>query len=834
MQAYCVKCRTKREIAGPQAVFTATGTPATKGTCPVCGTGLFRMGATEAHDGLARPEPATSVDGRKTKTASRKSGRRSKVQLADLPYGKSRRHGRLVIVESPAKAKTVGRFLGKGYQVRASVGHVRDLLRSKLSVDVENDFAPQYRVPNEKRAVVNELKAAAAGADEVFLATDPDREGEAISWHLIESAGIDRDSARRVVFHEITQPAIQEAFAHSRPIDMNLVNAQQARRILDRLVGYSLSPLLWAKVRGRLSAGRVQSVALRLIVDREREIQAFMPEEYWSIEAELIRTIDRRTAKAAFIAKLIRVGDREVELHIEADVQPLLADLERAAYVVAKVKRGERRRNPSAPYTTSTLQQEASRRLGYTAKRTMSIAQQLYEGIDIGTGAGGLITYMRTDSTHVAETAQAEARDFIAGRFGPDYLPPQPPRYKTKARGAQEAHEAIRPTSVLREPQGLEPFLTREQLRLYTLIWQRFVASQMAAAVYDTVSVDIQARLEPAEDMDNGAARPVYLFRVAGSTVRFPGFLAVYEEAREENHVAEEEEVRRLPPLDEGDPLDLRRLIPQQHFTEPPPRFTEATLVKALEEHGIGRPSTYAPILSTIQQRGYVVRVDKRLEPTETGILVNDLLVDHFPNIVDTAFTARMEEDLDLIAEGERDWVPVLREFYGPFALQVKAAEAAMPVLNAGPEMVGRDCPETGHPLVFRYSRFGKFIGCLDFPKCRYTEPWLEKIGVLCPKDGGEIVERKTRKNRVFYGCANYPACDFTSWKKPLPQPCPNCGSLLVVANKQSAQCTVCEQQTPLDALASPPSAAPLTRVLTPDAVSARPGGRAGGDGVVG
>ncbi|MBI3761770.1 MAG: type I DNA topoisomerase [Chloroflexi bacterium] len=772
MEAYCVKCKTKREMQNPRAVFTAKGTPATKGTCPVCGTTLFRMGVTEAHAGLPRPEPIAPVA--------------------------VKRAGKLVIVESPAKAKTVGRFLGKGYNVRASVGHIRDLLRSQLSVDVENDFAPKYRVPNEKRQVVKDLKADAARAEEIYLATDPDREGEAISWHLIEAAEIDRARVRRVVFHEITKPAIEEAFSHSREINMDLVNAQQARRILDRLVGYSLSPLLWAKVRGRLSAGRVQSVAVRLIVDREREIQAFVPEEYWSIEAELSRQ-GERSAKAAFIAKLIRVGDQEVELHNEAEVKPLLADLERSAYAVSKVKRGERRRNPSPPYTTSTMQQEASRRLGYTAKRTMSVAQQLYEGIDIDTGATvGLITYMRTDSTNVAEVAQKEVREYIGGKFGAEYLPPQPPQYKTKAKGAQEAHEAIRPTSAMREPKSIESFLSRDQFRLYNLVWQRFVASQMAAAVYDTVSVDIEARA-PAND--GGAAPPIYLLRVAGSTVRFPGFLAVYEEAREEDATADEEEGRRVPPLNDGDLLDLLRLIPEQHFTQPPPRYTEATLVRALEEDGIGRPSTYAPTLSTIQQRGYVVRVDKRLEPTDTGIVVNDLLVEHFADIVDIGFTARMEEDLDKIAEGEREWVPVLRDFYGPFAEQVKTAEAAMPKINNGPEYVGRDCPQTGHPLIIRWGRYGKFIGCSDFPNCRYTEPWLEKIGVQCPKDGGEIVERKTRKNRIFYGCANYPTCDFTSWKKPLPQPCPNCGGLLVAANRNSAQCTVCEQQTSLDSL---------------------------------
>jgi DNA topoisomerase-1 len=421
--------------------------------------------------------------------------------------------------------------------------------------------------------------------------------------------------------------------------------------------------------------------------------------------------------------------------------------------------------------------------------------------VDVGEGGStGLITYMRTDSTNVSPLAQAEARQYVQERYGQDYLPAQPPQYKSRAKGAQEAHEAVRPTSVMREPKAVAEYLSRDQQKLYTLIWQRFVASQMAPAIYDTVSVDIEAKAGP--------PAPVYLLRASGSTVRFAGFLAVYEEAREEDPAGDDDEGKRIPPLNDGDLLDLLRLLPEQHFTQPPPRYTEASLVKALEEHGIGRPSTYAPILSTIQQRGYVVREEKRLAPTETGFIVNDLLVDHFADIVDLGFTARMEAELDEIAEGEREWVPVLREFYEPFAEKLKLAEAEMPVVNSGPEYLGRDCPESGHPLVIRWGRYGKFIGCSDFPRCRYTEPWLEKIGVLCPKDGGEIVERKSRKGRVFYGCANYPACDFTSWKRPLPQPCPNCGGLLVVANKQNAQCTECEQFTPLDALPEPEKAA--------------------------
>jgi DNA topoisomerase-1 len=752
------------------------------------------MGETEAHAGLPRPEKAA----RKPK-AKKGNGKRNGSN------GEVQRSGKLVIVESPAKAKTVGRFLGKGYTVRASVGHIRDLLKSTLSVDVDNNFSPKYRVPNEKKQVVKDLKADAARAEDIYLATDPDREGEAISWHLIEAAEIDPARAHRVVFHEITKQAVEEAFAHPRDISMDLVNAQQTRRILDRLVGYSLSPLLWAKVRGRLSAGRVQSVAVRLIVDREREIDSFVPKEYWSIDAELIKDVEATNGQNGpkpFRARLAKIGEDEVGtgeaclLKTEDQVKAVVADLGKARYTVAKVKTGERRRNPAPPFTTSTLQQEASKRLGFTAKRTMATAQQLYEGIELnGDQAVGLITYMRTDSPAVSEMAQKEAREFVTARYGADYLPPEAPQYKTRTKGAQEAHEAIRPTLAEREPKSVAAYLTKEQLKLYTLIWQRFVASQMTAAIYDTVSVDIAAQGDP----------QTYLFRVAGSTLKFPGFLVVYEEARDEDALPDEEaEAKSIPPLSVDDVLALVRLLPEQHFTQPPPRYTEASLVKALEEYGIGRPSTYAPILSTIQQRGYVVREDKRLMPTETGSIVNDLLVDYFPEVVDFGFTARMEDELDDIADGQREWVSVLREFWEPFSRDLQAAEAQMPEVSAEPELVGRDCPQSGHPLIIRYSRYGKFIGCSGFPECRYVEPWLEKIGVRCPKDGGDLVQRKTRKGRTFYGCSNYPTCDFTSWKRPLAAPCPNCGGLLVVANKNFAQCTQCENQYELTSLPIP------------------------------
>jgi len=711
---------------------------------------------------------------------------------------------RLVIVESPAKARTVGRILGRGFVVKASIGHVRDLLKSQLAVDIENGFRPTYRVPKEKQAVVRELREAVKEAAEVYLATDPDREGEAIAWHLTEVANIPASKLRRVVFHEITEPAIREAFAHPRGIDMQLVNAQQARRILDRLVGYKLSPLLWEKIRGRLSAGRVQSVALRLIVEREREIQSFVPEEYWTIAVELSRPDEERT----FRARLVRYLGAEPQLKNEEQVRPLVAELEEAVYVVVHVRKGERRRRPAAPFTTSTMQQEASRRLGFTARRTMAVAQQLYEGLPLGEeGAVGLITYMRTDSTHISPLAQEEARRFIAQTYGEQLLPPEPPVYKTRARIAQEAHEAIRPTSVFRTPESVKPYLDRDQYRLYELIWKRFVASQMAPAILDTMTVEIVAVPRalvadgeiPLEALEN----PRYLFRATGSAIRFPGFLVVYEEAREEDARPEEEEEGGglLPPLDPQERLRLWRVLPEQHFTQPPPRYTEASLIKALEEYGIGRPSTYAPIISTLFQRGYVERVDKRLVPTPLGITVTDLLVQHFPDIMDVNFTARMEEDLDRIAAGEADWVEVLRRFYGPFEQRLQAALAGIQKISLDHETLDEQCPECGAPLQIRYGRFGKFVGCTRFPDCRYTRPFYNKLGVPCPQCGGELLEKKTKRGRTFYGCSNWPTCNFTTWKRPLAVRCPHCGGLLVRDDRENARCLKCEAVVPLGEL---------------------------------
>ncbi len=754
LEAYCLKCKEKREIIEAKAEYNKIGAPVMRGKCAVCGGTVIRTGKTGEHEGLAQPEKVTKP---------------------------IIRNGRLVIVESPAKARTIGRFLGKGYTVKASIGHVRDLLRSELSVDIENHFEPKYRVPNEKRPIVKELKGIARNAAEIYLATDPDREGEAIAWHLVEAAEIDPSISRRVVFHEITAPAVAEAFAHPRDINMDLVDAQQARRILDRLVGYSISPILWEKVRSRLSAGRVQSVALRLIVEREREIQNFVQEEYWTIDAEFLP----EGGKVSFMSRLVKIDDIELALKNEMSSREVVADMTPAEYSIQKIKKSERRRKPSAPFITSTLQQEASRRLGFTAKKTMALAQQLYEGLDVGEGgSGGLITYMRTDSTNISPVALNEVRQFIGKNFGADFLPEKAPTYKTRAVGAQEAHEAIRPTSVFRTPERLKEFLSGDQFKLYQLIWKRFVASQMEAAVFDTISVDI---LGKSRNHD-------YSLRSSGSTLKFKGFLLVYEEAQDEDLKSEDSENVKIPAgLKEGQPQKLIRLDPQQHFTQPSPRYTEASLVQVLEENGIGRPSTYAPILSTIQARGYVVREAKRLIPTETGFLVNDLLVDYFPGIVDTRFTAHMEEDLDEVAEGRAKWPDVIGEFYSEFGPQVKKAQELMPESKAELEKVGRPCPLCGSELVIRWGRFGKFISCSSFPKCRHTEALLEKIGVICPEDGGDLVRRKTRKGRVFYGCSNYPQCNFTSWKEPIKTPCPNCGGMLVVTNKREVQCLSCE-----------------------------------------
>ncbi|MDH4209258.1 MAG: type I DNA topoisomerase [Anaerolineae bacterium] len=689
--------------------------------------------------------------------------------------------GKLVIVESPAKARTIGKFLGKGYRVEATLGHVRDLLKSRLSVDIDNDFEPTYRIPKEKRQAVERLKKQVKRAGELFLATDPDREGEAIAWHVLEVVDPGDRLVRRVVFHEITEPAVREAFANYRDLDMHLVDAQQARRILDRLVGYQISPLLWETVRGRLSAGRVQSVAVRLVVEREREIEAFVPVEYWSVEAELAKEETRGLEdRKAFWAKLHRVRGEEVNLSDRDEAQRIVDDLQDAAYAVADVQSRISRRKAPAPFRTSTMQQDAAGRLRFSASQTMRLAQQLYEGVDLGPeGSVGLITYMRTDSVNVSAQARAEARYYIAETFGERYLSGKTGQHEAKVKGAQEAHEAIRPTSVRREPQAIKRHLSRQQFRLYDLIWRRFVASQMAPAVIESVTVDVRAG-DPQGQMP-------YLFRASGSAVRFPGFLRVYADRR-----ADDRSVLPLPALSVDEPLDLLQLVPNQHFTKPPPRYGEATLVRALEEYGIGRPSTYAPILSTILTRGYVELIERRFHPTEIGFIVNDLLVEHFPEIVNVDFTARMERNLDRIASGEREWVPLLRQFYDRFESQLDKARQEMKKVELPPEPAGIDCDKCGSPMIIKMGRYGKFIACSNYPTCRNTKPYVVRVGVDCPRCGGDLVQKKTRKGRIFYGCANYPECDFASWERPVPGPCPECGGLMVEAGKQTVKCLEC------------------------------------------
>lgn len=756
----------------PKPEFAANGSPGTRGVCPVCGGTIYKPGYTAAHEGLEKPVVTRP---------------KKKSQEAE---SEPRRAGKLVVVESPAKAKTIGKYLGRGYTVKSSVGHVRDLLKSRLSVDVENEFAPEYRVPNDKRKTVNDLKAAAAKAKEIYLATDPDREGEAIAWHVLESAEMEPGRTKRVVFHEITKKAVQEAFNHPREIDMDRVEAQQARRILDRLVGYNLSPLLWRKVRGRLSAGRVQSVAVRLVVEREREIESFVTEEYWSLEAELSQEKYAGEAERPFFrAKFHKFEGETPKLDSQAAVQPHLDALQKAAWTVGEVKLGQRQRRPAAPFTTSTLQQEASRQLNFGTSKTMRLAQQLYEGTDLGEeGTVGLITYMRTDSVTVSAEAQEEARAYIGKKFGAEYVPATPPVYKTRSKTAQEAHEAIRPTSVMRSPKAMKEHLARDLYRLYRLIWDRFVASQMETAVYDTVTAEIWAG-QPGSAVEK---RP-YLFRASGSSLRFKGFLALYEETRPEDRPDDDENVVPAD-LTEGEQADLLQLLPEQHFTQPPPRFSEATLVRALEDNGVGRPSTYASIISTIQKRGYVDRDGRRLIPTETGQVVNDLLVEYFPNVLSADFTARLEDELDDIANG-KPWVPVIDQFYQQFNRNLDVADKAIPKIDLKKEVeyVGRACPDCGNELVYREGRFGRFIGCSTFPKCRFTEQIVNKIGVTCRFGGGEIIERKTKRGRTFYGCSRYPECEWSSWKLPVVDTANKCpDGLLVQATEHTTECVVC------------------------------------------
>ncbi|CAA9524252.1 MAG: DNA topoisomerase I [uncultured Thermomicrobiales bacterium] len=734
----------------------------------------------------AAPKPAT-------KRASATAAKTAKPANGASANGAGR--GKLVIVESPAKAKTIGKYLGPGYVVKASMGHVRDLPKSTLGVEVDDDFAPKYLVPRDKVKLVKELKASVANAREIILATDPDREGEAIAWHLVhatEAAGNGKP-IRRVVFHEITSEAVTEAMAHPRDIDMGLVDAQQARRVLDRLVGYGVSPLLWKKVKRGLSAGRVQTAALRIVVEREREVLAFVPEEYWSLDADLAKQTGKEPRPQDRVrATLSKIRGKKADLKSGWETQDVVAALDGASYRVATVTKKEAQRRPAAPFITSTLQQEASRKLGYNVRRTMQIAQDLYEGVDLGpAGTQGLITYMRTDSTNVAASAQQAARAVISVKFGPEYVPEKPPLYAKKSKGAQEAHEAIRPTAPQRDPASVKAFLAPQQFRLYQLIWQRFMASQMRPALLDNTGVDIAAGA--ASEVEGGQAP--FTFRATGSVVKFPGFMAVYQAGRDDGDT-DELDKGALPPLAEGEDLDLLTLLPEQHFTQPPPRYSEATLVKALEEQGIGRPSTYAPTIGTLLARSYVAVEEKKLVPTELGIVVNDLLVEHFPTIFDVGFTSRLEEELDEIAVGDRAWIPTLHEFYGPFTQTLKLAESTMERVRLKDEPAGEDCEKCGRPLVIKLGKFGKFMACSGFPECRNAKPLLLKVGVPCPTcHEGEIVERRSKKGRVFFGCERYPACDFVAWNKPVAQPCPACGSPYMeeAGRKGQIKCPKCQ-----------------------------------------
>jgi DNA topoisomerase-1 len=697
---------------------------------------------------------------------------------------------KLVIVESPAKARTLNKILGRSYSVKASVGHVRDLPKASLGVDIDKGFLPKYVIPAAKKKIVGEIKKAANKASSIYLATDPDREGEAISWHLVQATRLDKNNrpVQRVVFHEITKDAVQEAFQNPRSIDMNLVNAQQARRILDRLVGYKLSPLLWRKVQRGLSAGRVQSVAVRIIVDREREIQNFIPQEYWIMEVELAPSEGK---EASFKARLFALADgTKLDIDSKDEAERVTADLEKAEYAVRAVVTKQVARQPAPPFITSTLQQEAWQKLHFTAGRTMAIAQQLYEGLPLGKeGSVGLITYMRTDSTHVAASAISEAREFIGEKYGAKFLPPKPRSFVRKAKWAQEAHEAIRPTKIYRQPEQLKPFLDLAQLKLYELIWKRMVTSQMSSALYDTTNVEIKA--SNAEKQTQG-----YLLKASSSVVKFPGFIVVYSESRDEDERSES--FVSLPKLRIGDKLIYLGTFPEQCFTQPPPRYTEATLIKALEQKGIGRPSTYAPILSTIQERDYVNKADGKFHPTELGVTVNKILTAHFPKIVDPGFTAQMEEQLDEIAQGKYAWSAALQEFYPPFQDMLDKAWINLEKVSMT-QVSEETCPKCGRPMVIKVGRFGKFLACSGYPDCKTTMPYVVKTGVSCPQCGGELVKRiSKKKKKVFYGCSKFPKCKFTVNLRPIAQPCPDCGNLLVQYRGDWAKCMACQRRVKL------------------------------------
>lgn len=696
---------------------------------------------------------ATSATKKKT-TSKRKTTRRAKPKK------------KLVIVESPSKAKTIGKFLGRSYKVVASLGHVRDLPKSRMGVDIENDYQPDYISIRGKGDVIKELRKDAKNAKAVYLASDPDREGEAIAWHVSNILKLDDSEKNRVTFNEITKDAVKEAFNEPRTINMDLVDAQQARRVLDRLVGYSISPILWKKVKKGLSAGRVQSVALNLIIQRENEIRNFKPEEYWTIDAEFKH--NREKFKAAFFGE----NGKKVSLKNNDDVQRILGKLDKnKEFAITKVTKRERKRQPQPPFTTSTMQQDANRRLNFRTRKTMMTAQMLYEGIDIKQGAPvGLITYMRTDSTRIASIAKHEVSKFIHEEYGGEYAAVKPIKGKLPE-GAQDAHEAIRPTSVFRTPAKMKPYLTNDQYKLYSLIWSRFVASQMTPEVIDTMNVNLQQN-----NVD---------FRASGSKVKFAGFTKVYKRGKEKDNL--------LPELKEGDNAQMISDDPAQHFTQPPARYTEAALIKKLEEDGVGRPSTYAPTLDTIQRRYYVRLVSRHFEPTELGEIVNTIIEKQFPDIVNAKFTADVEDKLDQIEEGKQNWVRVVDSFYQPFSKEVSTAESEVAKIEMKDELAGMDCDICGAPMVVKMGRYGKFYACSRFPECRNTKAIVKDTGITCPKCGqGTVVERKSKKNRVFYGCSRYPDCDFVSWDKPIGRNCPKDGYFLVEKKIKGGTQVVC------------------------------------------
>jgi len=678
---------------------------------------------------------------------------------------------KLVIVESPAKAKTIAKYLGKEFKVEASMGHVRDLPKSDLGVDIENGFVPKYINIRGKADVINRLKKSAEAAEKVYLATDPDREGEAISWHLATILGLDVNDNVRITFNEITKKAVQESLKNARPIDQNLVNAQQARRVLDRLVGYKLSPFLWEKVKGGLSAGRVQSVATRLVVEREEEIENFKPEEYWTLEAVFKK--DAQEFKAKFY------GDKKgkIELKNQGQVQEIEEKIKNKEFKVVKIKVSEKKKNPPPPFITSTLQQEASRKLRFTPAKTMAVAQMLYEGVEIkGEGSVGLITYMRTDSTRISEEAQQAARKLIAQKFGREYLPEKPRVYKTK-KDAQDAHEAIRPTYLEMDPESIKDSLTPDQYKLYKLIYDRFLASQMESSIYDVLSAELEVE--------------GYVFRLTGSKLKFAGFMEVYVEGKD---TEDEEEENQLPEISEGEVLKPIKLESKQHFTQPPSRYTEATLIKALEEKGIGRPSTYAPTIQTILERGYVVKEDRFLKPTELGRIVTNILKEYFKDIIDIEFTAELESNLDKIEEGKLEWTEVVRKYYQPLEKELEIARATLLKVKVEDEETDIVCENCGSKMVIKKGRYGKFLACPGYPECKNTKPYYDYLDVLCPKCGKRVIEKKSKKGKRYYTCEGYPDCDLILWEKPAKN-CPKCGSLMFEKGRKGNKKLVCSNE---------------------------------------